>query len=263
MPRVFFTGRKKISKDEVSIVFRPGRPPEFSARIDLSKHRRTLPAGAKVVVEAYHNTMLQRFDFGTVADCRPRGELLLTNFDEWDRPRFRVRVVDLSSDLGAVLGACERIDAVYPDEASGGGRSLLKLLPRPESHMHGELWRIEPDGAGFQLAYNKDLSWLERSIKAREPQVLGLILPAALREILSRELLWGQVGSDETSEWIDLAQSISSQPPPSPSVDGEPIRDDVEDWINEVVACFCRDRARFVQRIRELTERPDETSSVQ
>jgi hypothetical protein len=30
-----------------------------------------------------------------------------------------------------------------------------------------------------------------------------------------------------------------------------------------VVACFCRDRARFVQRIRELTERPDETSSVQ
>lgn len=254
MPRLYFTGRKKLAQDQVSLTFRPGRPPEFSASIDFTRNRRTLPPDAKVVVEAYHNTLLQRFDFGTVAHCRPRDPLRLTSFDQWDRPLFRVRVVDANHDLGRVLAACDRVAAADPDDPSEGGRSLLKLFPRRNEDMGGELWRVEVVGGAYQLAYNRDVGALERDIKSKRPVTLGLILPAALREILAREILWERIDTEERGDWVAFAESLSGEPPPKER-DGEaPSREDVESWIEGAVQAFCRNRGRFFERIAELGE---------
>ena len=254
MPRLYFTGRKKLAQDQVSLTFRPGQPPEFSASIDFTKNRRTLPPAAKVIVEAYHNTLLQRFDFGTVADCRPRDPLRLTSFDQWDRPRFRVRVVDADGDSGRVLAACDRVSATDPDDPSEGGRSLLKLFPKPNEQMGGELWRVEKVGEVYQLAYNRDVAALERGIKSKEPMMLGLMLPAALREILARETLWGSIDTEERGEWVALAQAISGEPPPA-GRDGEtPQSEDIESWIDGVVRAFCRNRGRFFERVAQLED---------
>ena len=192
MPRIFFNGKRKIPRDKVSVVLRPGRPPEFVADIDLSHLRRKLPANAQVIVEAYHNTMIQRFDFGTSADCRPRCSLRLTEFDERDRPRFRVRVIDVDKDRGSLLASCERVDAVVPEESSEGGRSMLKLVGMSDREMRGEFWCLKEIGGGYQIWYNKDVREVEKGIKGKSYETLVFILTAALRELLERILLWDE-----------------------------------------------------------------------
>ncbi len=256
MPRIFFTGRKKIDRGDVSVLYRPCRPPEFQATIDLSKHSRRLPANARVVVEAFHNTMLQRFDFGTVSDCRPREPLLLTNFDEWDRPRFRVLVIGENPEPGVLLAACDNIDVVEPEMTYSGGRSMLKLFPKPDRDMHGELWKLAEIGGAFQLWYNQDVLRFAAGIKSKNPDILGMILPAAIREILSRTHLWGEV-SVESTEWTSFAISLCGEGPPAGAADGAaPTEKDVEDWIDRVIASFCRNRGRFVERIAAGMEEP-------
>jgi hypothetical protein len=252
MPRVYFTGRKKIPQNNVSVIFRSGPPPEFEAAVDLSRLRRSLPPTAKVVIEAYHNTVLQRFDLGTVADCRPRDSLRLSSFDDWDRPRFRVRVVGDGERAGIILASCERVDAVEPEAGADGGRSMLKLYPKPDTEMNGELWKVADIG-GYQLWYNKDVASVASGIKSKRPDVLGLILPAALREILARTHLWENI-SAEPDEWTAFAQQISGEPFPS-GQDGEAAsKEDVEEWIDRAIGTFCRSRARFVERIAAIQE---------
>ena len=253
MPRIFFTGRRKIARSDVSVLFRPGRPPEFQATIDLSKHHRKLPETAKVFVEAYHNTMLQRFDFGTVADCRPRDALSLTNFDEWDRPHFRVLVVGGGEDPGVLLAACDHVDVVEPEMTYAGGRSMLKLFPKPDREMHGELWKIAQIGGAYQLWYNQDIPRFAAGIKSKHPDVLGMILPAAIREILARTHLWGEVSVEQT-EWTGFATTICGEGPPVGEDGASPSTDDIADWIDHAIAAFCRNRARFVERIAAMEE---------
>jgi hypothetical protein len=252
MPRIFFTGRKKIARKRVSVNFRRGRPPEFDATIDLSQHQK-LPKTARVFVDAYNPTTVQRFDFGTVADCRPRDSLRLTSFDEWDEPLFRVRAIDVDRDAGAVVALCERIVAVEPEEGAQGGRSMLKLVPKPDHEMGGELWRLVDIGS-YQLWYNKDVPRTSAAIKSKNPDVLGLILPAALRDILAREVIWDRDGLAEPTEWTQFAVSICGEPLPTAQHGDPPTEEALASWIDCVVKAFCQNRARFVQRMAEMKE---------
>lgn len=258
MPRVFFTGKKKIPRNRVSITLLPGQPPEFSATVDLSTYRRTLPEDASVVIEAYHNTMVQRFDFGTRSDPRAREELRLTGFDEWDQPRFRVLVIDQKRHPGMLLASCESINAVVSGEDAEGGRSMLKLVPKPDDEMQGEFWRLKEIGGGYQLWYNKDVRSVASGITSKKPEILGHILPAAIREILSRKILWGEeqaIAASDDDEWIRFAEDLSGESAPAVSGDAQsPDEEEQEAWIDRVVARFCRGRARFVQRVLEQQE---------
>lgn len=253
MPRIFFTGRRKIARSKVSVVLRPGRPPEFQATIDLAQLPRSIPRTAEVVVEAYHNTMIQRFDFGTVADCRPRETLRLTNFDEWDRPYFRVLVVGVERDPGVVLAACDSVDAVDPEVGAVGGRSKLKLRPKPDTVMRGELWKVGESGGAFELWYNKDVHPVATRVKGKHPETLGLMLPSAVREILARTHLWGGVSTD-ASDWTNFAVTLSGEPFPVGEAADPPLQDDVEEWIDTVMEAFCRRRGRFVELIAAMED---------
>lgn len=262
MPRVYFTGRKKIARNEVSLHFRRGNPPEFEAKIDLSRYHRALPKTAKVFIEAYNNTSIQRFDFGTVADCRPRESLRLTNFDEWDDPYFRLRVVAVESQPGTILASCEHIDSIIPEAGGDGGKSLLKLYPKPNEMMQGELWKIQGVGNDFQLWYNKDVERVSHAIKSKFPDTLGLILPAAIREILARTLLWERDSVADPTEWTQFGQTISGIPVPTGEDGNPPSSEDLAEWIDGVVRTFCQDKARFVSRILDMEASRNEPASV-
>lgn len=253
MPRIYFTGRRKIDRSDISVLLRPGRPPEFQATLDLSKHTRKLPPNAKVVVEAYHNTMLQRFDFGTVGDYRPREPLSLTSFDEWDRPRFRVLVIGDHPEAGVLLAACDNIELVEPEMAYSGGRSMLKLVPKPDREMNGELWKLANIGEEWQLWYNQDVPRFAAGLKSKNPEILGLILPAVIREILARTHLWGEFSSEPT-EWTLFAIGMCGEGLPVGTEGAEPSDSDIEDWLDRVISAFCRNRGKFVERIAAMEE---------
>ncbi|MEZ5395596.1 MAG: hypothetical protein R2724_22665 [Bryobacterales bacterium] len=249
MPRLYFTGRKKISQEQIAIEFRPGRPPRFTAELDLSRNR--LPPDAKVVVEAYHNTLLQRFDFGTVADCRPRDANQLSAFGEWDQPRFRVRVVDVGRDPGRILASCERVAHVEPNQGGEGGRSLLKLFPRPDAEMGGELWRVESISGSYQLSYNKDAPGLENRSRAWMRRRWAL----SYRRRCARS--WPASSCGNPSAPTRAANGSHWRRPSPANLCRELCRpsrrhDDVAAWIESAVQAFCRDRGRFVERMVEL-----------
>ena len=89
--------------------------------------------------------------------------------------------------------------------------------------------------------------WFRRQDKGKDPEVLGLILPAALRDILG-EVLWEQI-QFEPSPWTNFARRVSGEPFPT-SEDGNQVsKDQVQEWINNVLNVFCRKRARFVENI--------------
>ena len=62
--RINHTGRRRIRREHVNIEVReePGRPCSFEARFQLQGYR--LPPSARVMVEAYRQSLSRRFDFG-------------------------------------------------------------------------------------------------------------------------------------------------------------------------------------------------------
>jgi hypothetical protein len=203
-------------------------------------------------MEAYHNTMSQRFDFGTVADCRPREALRLSNFDEDDSPGFRLLVVEADRRSGVLLAACDRVTAVQAEAGAVGGRSMLKLYAKSDETMGGELWKVEHAGGDYQLWYNKDVQRVAAAIKSRQPDVLGLIMPAAFRQILAREFSEG-ASAEEPTEWIVFAQSLCSEPPPVTTEGQETWREEVEIWIDRAIGVLCR-RLRIAERIAAIED---------
>jgi hypothetical protein len=119
--------------------------------------------------------------------------------------------------------------------------------------MRGELWRLSESGGGFEVWYNKDVKTLATGIKAKDPFVLGLIFPSAVREILARIHLWETI-STETLDWTAFAMSLSGEPIPSGDDDGPPSKAEIEEWIDNALERFCRTRGRFVERISAMED---------
>lgn len=258
MPTLFFTGRKTINRNDVSVVLLPGRPQSsFTARLDLSEYK--LPPEARVWVEAYHNTSHERFDFGTVADCRPIDSLKLSRFDPDDRPHFRVKAVLGESESGLLLAARDRIEAVVPADDESGGRSLLPIRPKGDETMQGRLWMLYDDrSGGYELWYNKEAPGLRDRIAAeKDPLVLGLMIPPALQMILERELLHDIGHRNDASQWLKLAADLQGGDTPPAFDPDEPdtSRQRIEDWIASAVRILSKTRGKFLERLQHQAER--------
>lgn len=257
MPTLYFTGRETIDRQDVAVVLQPARPhSSFAARLDLSRYK--LPMEARVWVEGYHNTSHQRFDFGTVGDCRPPDDLRLTRFDPDDRPKFRVKVVIEEGDAGLLLAARDRVEAVVPSEDDSGGQSLLPIRPKGDDAMRGQLWTLYDDGSGgYELWYNKEAPGLrDRIAGEKDPLVLGLIIPPAFRSILERELLHDIRRRNEASEWVRMAADLlgGDMPPPFDSQAEEASRGRIEGWIADATSMLCKTRGRFLDRLHQQAE---------
>ena len=258
MPRLYFTGRRKIPAKHVQLRILRGEPPRFDVNVDLSSVSKKLPANAAVVVEARDSFRLQRFDLGTVADCRPREDLLLDQFADHDNPSFRLRIVDRDGEHPVLLAACDSIRASHPDDGGDGGESLLPIMWKPNSVMQGELWLLNSCGStGHELWLNRDSAMFKASMLGGElaPLVQGCVIPAAIRGVLRHEL-WRVECGGMSPEWRAFANELYSEPPPElrDDADEEEFANEIEDWIDRVVKQFCSQRGRFVSQLEALEQ---------
>src|SRR5687767_8442029 len=94
--RFNYTGRKRINRSDVKFTLQPADDVHFmfDATLNLAKHE--LPPEAVVWVEAYRQTRLMRFDFGTIARPQQPANRKLTEFDTSDAILFRVKVTSTS-----------------------------------------------------------------------------------------------------------------------------------------------------------------------
>ncbi len=256
MPRIYFTGRRKISARQIQIRILPGDPPPFQADIDLRPNRKKLPDEAYVVLEAFDSFRLQRFDLGTVVDCRPRDDLVLRQFKEHDSLRFRLRVVD-AANHAVLVAACDMIRASRPDDGGDGGESMFPIVWKPDDVMEGELWLLRSSqGLGHELWLNRESAVFKSNVQNGQfaPLVHGCIIPAALRQVLDHELRSAEGGQIDP-EWLGFARAWYSEDPPIDDGEDEGER---EDWIDRVVKGYCRKHGRFLEKIKVLEESLEE-----
>lgn len=235
-----YTARQRIRRSDVDIVIRrsPGSPSWFDASFDLRAY--TFPPDAKVFIEAYRQTTLMRFPWGSASVPVPPESRALTEFDCDVRILFRIKVTDVSGRTGVLLGVADQLHAREADEQPD---RRIPLLPPEPDDLGEELWRVDFEGEPALLV-NRDVpDW---KAVVRSESFRALVYPAALRTILTKILLRDSYAAtddhdDWRSRWLLFATRI-------PGAGGVPAaKEQYEDWIESAVAAFAR---RFGMRTR-------------
>lgn len=242
--RINFTQRKRIQRDDIDIVLRRHDQcaVSFDTSLELSSYR--FPPDARLFIEAYRQTTVMRFDFGTVSVPAPPADRYLGDFESEAEIMFRVRVTAASERPGVLLGEADQLRPRNPDEEPD---KRISLLPPVPADLGEEVWRVDFEPAPILLV-NRNLPDWKQTV--RSETFRAFVYPAALREIVHRILFIESYTttediSDWRSKWLLFTTRI-------PGAGGVPrVRDEYEDWIENAVAAFAR---HFTLRSRYVTE---------
>ena len=234
MPRLNFTGRRRIAQDHVKIsVSAADGQNSFSARMNLESYG--FPDNAAVIVEAYRQLELSRFEFGTVTRPIPPPNCRLGDFGTLDGVRFRVKVVSNDQPRGRLLGVADLIAA--SDQAIDKVRRI-PLINVKGHDLGREIWKVDFTDEPILLI---NYRFADKHALVRSGIFQSLVLPQVLRSILTRILLIDQYRyfedeDDWAARWLRFASSF-------PGVGGVPDEGDTEmdsEWIDSAVSAFCQ-----------------------
>ena len=232
--RLNYTERQRIAHRDVVFTLQDTDDGSavFDASINLAPYR--FPADARVFVEAYRQTTLLRFDFGTVSVLTPPKARSLAVFEAAVEALFRVKVTAVSGRHGVLLGEADQIRPVQPEEEPD---NRIPLLPPIPDDLGEEAWRIEFDNSSTLLKVNNRFNDWKATV--RSPAFQAFVYPVALRQILERILLIENTTfSEDPQDWRSRWLMFASRLPGSGQVPSA--RDDIGDWIDNAVAAFSR-----------------------
>lgn len=233
--RINSTSRKKIdaSMATFTLADRSDGLAEFQAWIDLGSLG--LLKEGEVIVEAYRQSLHERFSFGTVERTVPREATMLRELGK-DGVKFRIKVVEPGS--GRLLARGDKLGAANVEDT--GRRELLKVVI---DNLGQEPWKTKLYEDGLPvLVLNEDIPDALAKIKS-DPVFQALILPGALRQILL--MLWreqaDEVEDDEddedrwTTNWLRYARHLTGREKPDWEEEQA-----VWSWIDDVCQAFCQ-----------------------
>ncbi|MHA7836109.1 MAG: hypothetical protein ACX98W_01465 [bacterium] len=240
MKRTFnFTGRKKIGRSHVSIdLIDDGRgDPRFDCRVDLGDVG--LPGSSAVYLEAYSRFAFRRFPYGTIDRITPPDDRTLPEFQGSPLIRFRLKVIDETSEHGRILAVA---DGVTPRDPEADQENRMPILPVEATDLQDAVWKVDFEQGGPVLAVNRHIENIY-GIVGSDPTFQALVFPEAVRRVLewivrpgSDPDPWGDIDEWET-RWLRYAMRFNSSEPPG----GEDKTDDQRtEWIDAVVAGFCK-----------------------
>ena len=237
-----FTERVKIPRAAVHIALR--RESDGVLAFDPSLDLATLPVPkeSRVYIEAQYRTSYMRFDCGTLGDLVIPENRRLFDIDSANVVRFRVKVVDNTTNERRIVAAAD--DITVSAESSDGG-ALVSLLPVEFRDLGDVPWRVQFEASGPVLELNNRVDGIER-LARNDAAFFALVYPAAVREILTRILVVDELEGDESDEWWSLWLRWARDLTDAPLPDGD--EDDRGAWIAEVVAGFCG-RHRIVEKM--------------
>ncbi len=226
-----YTHRKRLLHSDTSIAL-SRREDEVSFDVQLRLASYDFPGDARLVVEAYRQTSLKRFGFGTVSNPRPMGSTLLDGFPDVESLLFRVKVIDLPS--GKLLAEADRIKPADPD---GGERpSFLRVR---SDHLSGEAWKLEFEDDYPILVIEKSYGPYQSLLAS--PHFRWLVLPQLLRSLLERALRedLDDVVEESATSWqsavLRQARLLTGTTPPD-----EGDEQVIAEWITSAVRAFSR-----------------------
>lgn len=232
------TGRRTLRRNDLTVSTASDESGILHFDFELSAETHAeLPSDTKIIVEAHVGSSRQRFDFGTAGRMVPPPSTSLTDLPPEKVPQFTVLAVACGDSDGMLL-ARGRTSPRHEDEVAGS--SLLVISTQPG--MGETLWSLDlPVGDRPQLNLNNQIPDFAHRLRT-DPLVQGLVLPAALRQIIAHYCTSEdddpESGSIE-AQWSALATACAGESW------GE--TQDRETWLDDVVTGFCR-RHRFVQK---------------
>ena len=240
--RFNYTQRQRLLHADVGVALSDvaGRP-SFSLELNLAPYH--LPSDAVVAVEAYRQTEVRRFDFGSVADPRPRGALDLSGLTDVDSLLFRVKVVDRGEKPGRLLAEAS---GLRPEQGQRGETRSFLLVR--QASLNGELWQVIVENEQPVLVLEEQYG--PKELLLHSPHFRWLVLPAVMRELLRKATADGIPDEEDATDWrgklLSVATELAGAPPPEQEV----AEDDLEEWVTSVVRAFCR-RHRLAQHHKE------------
>jgi hypothetical protein len=204
------THRKSIAREQVVLSLNRKSIPfmtfdcQMPGLTDLG-----LPPDAQVYVEAYHQAVYMRFDFGPVDAFAPPQDRNLTEFYDGAPVRFRIKVVDVSQNVGKILADADDVRPSRPDDDS----NVESIVPIHLVGGMGQLiWRVTWDNNDPVLELNQAETGIKEAI-AGNTLYSSLVMPAVFREITSRVFFEGLDG-DTVSKWKLLVSRFQTDPFP-------------------------------------------------
>jgi hypothetical protein len=253
--RINYTGRRKIPREKISIIWNKDNNSvrSFSANINLDGFN--FPSDAKVYVDAYHKTEVKRYDFGRVENIVPPSDTGLAGFAYPENLKFRILIVDKSGQHGLILAHADRI-------SPASDLDTKSILPVDFVDLGQQIWQVAftGDGGSPILAINRNIPNIETIVKS-DPQFIMYVYPAVIREVLTHMIFVEGVDSPSDpsvewhSEWLDFSRRILPGEGPPEILDS---REDnfeseaVRDWINKVVEEFSASRNEWQKFINRM-----------
>ena len=238
--RFNFTGRKRIGQEHINIELNDGGPSGvamFDAVFELGDLE--LPPDARVMVEAFRGSSINRYTWGTVGRLTPPEDRRLTHMQ--NNPSFRIKVV-APDNSGMLLAMADHIRP-HREERRG---SLVWL--DTSNDLGKEVWRLDfGDGSNPTLYLNASIEGIGREARSNRA-FQSLVFPEVLRAMLTQAIADDADTDEDGGQWHALMLFVGSFhdvpiPPKSDSENGSEEGDerssaDVTRWINDAVRAF-------------------------
>jgi hypothetical protein len=240
--RLNYTGRRTIARSRVTVRLVPAADDfmAFSADYDLGGF--DFPRDARVYIEAYNADSYMRFAFGTVGKPVVPRDTRLIDVTPRPLPKFRLKVVDETERHGLLLGACDKVIPLRPDEDLDRKQSLL---PVEFCDLGERVWRLDTSDWPV-LELNNRIENVAEAARL-SGSFVGLLYPEVLRRLLHEIVVVDNEtdpdadDSDWTTLWLRFASSLPDVgPPPAEATPDAKARR--EEWVDAAVGAFCRAR---------------------
>lgn len=244
MPRLNFSGRKRIFQNDVQIDFTEVRKDVLRPEVSLDLARYDFPADSAIWIEFSNTEFFWRAQFGTVGKPGFRGPSTISGI-HGDVPLYaRVKINAPGSDSGRILGMMQKV-RVYGHRPTLKGGSSESFVAIRYTELYGEVWRLEiPDDENEvpELNIHRDLSG--RTALPSDPIFRSLVMPAVLRRILEHIVIRNRradPGDEDTVHSAILRFAIKLNDN-SEVIEALPDASDyvmkAEAWIDDVVRKF-------------------------
>lgn len=242
--RFNYTGRKRIDQQRINIEIDDadeGRFPSFTAELNLDGL--DLPTDALLIIEAKRELSSRRFDWGCVGNPTPPSDCELTDIPS--NPKFRVMVIE---------SECSRRLLALANDVSprriGTEGEIESMLWLEEADLGEEVWRLDfgEPGDNPKMQVNQNIQGISAAV--RRDDFRSLVMPEALRLILTRALIVeDEDPSNEQSswsDWIGFVRSFYDAEIPHTADDSETenAKVTVSEWIQGAVETFAQERFR-------------------
>ena len=253
--RIKFLSRKKILQKDIRVRLEVNGPSKrFTAGLNIESYG--FPSESRVWIEAKQLLETLRFDLGTVAQLRAATPIDISRL-RGERVTFNLLVLDPVN--ARKLGSAE---TVRPNVEAGAMENSIPLLPVDASaRLDPLLWRVDycdNDEEGHSdapvLMLDSGAAQGAASFYVQDPAVRAMILPAAMREVLTRLLLVDHIDYEPGSRswrnsWIRFASRLVGEDPPASDAPNFTV--DAGDWIGQATSKLAKNAGFLETYIRE------------